>query len=122
MYQFGFEKLEVWKESRRLVHSIYLVTGRFPPEEKFGITSQLRRAAISVCSNIAEGCSRTSFKEQAHFSSLAFGSLIELLNQLIISNDLLYFSIDDFQKLRKSIQSLSVKLNNLRTYQLNKSK
>jgi hypothetical protein len=81
---FSFEKLEVWKESRTLVRLIYLQTNSFSSEEKFGLTSQLRRAAISVGSNIAEGAGRETVKNQCQFYVMAYGSLMEVLNQLII--------------------------------------
>jgi four helix bundle protein len=63
-HQFSFERLEVWQEARLLTKMIYLSTGNFPPEEKYGLSQQMRRAAISVCSNIAEGTSRISVKDR----------------------------------------------------------
>lgn len=91
-HQFAFEKLDVWKEARKLVKNIYISTKSFPKSEQFGITNQIRRAAVSVPSNIAEGVSRTTGKDQAHFTSIAFGSLMELTNQLMISVDLGFLS------------------------------
>jgi four helix bundle protein len=76
MYIYSFEKLEVWKESRLLVAWIYNLTKRFPKEEKFGLTSQLRRASISVVSSIAEGSARKTAKEQGRFYQMAYSSLI----------------------------------------------
>jgi four helix bundle protein len=120
MYQFGFEKLHVWQDGRKLVRDIYLVTKNFPSQERYGLLSQVRRCAISVCANIAEGSCRKGYKEQYHFTSLAFGSLIELLNHLVLANDVGYITTEDLLDLRKKIQPLSVKLNNLRTYQQKK--
>jgi four helix bundle protein len=117
MHQFGFEKLQVWQDGRNLVKDIYHLTQNFPLQEKYGLISQVRRSAISVCANIAEGSCRRGFKEQYHFTSLAFGSLLELLNHLILAQDIGYISSMDLLALRKKIQPLSVKLNNLRTYQ-----
>lgn len=62
MFTYSFEKLEVWVESKNFSKSIYLVTSKFPDNEKYGLISQLRRASISICSNIAEGSARNSFK------------------------------------------------------------
>ncbi|MEP7163345.1 MAG: four helix bundle protein [Ferruginibacter sp.] len=117
-YEFSFEKLEVWQTARMLVTDIYIITESFPDKEKFGLTNQMRRAAVSVCANLAEGASRISPKEQAHFTSIAYGSLIELLNHLIISSDLKFISEEKQNELREKIQPLSVKINNLRNKQL----
>lgn len=115
---FSFEKLEVWQEARRLAKEVYLITKFFPLEEKYGLSQQIRRAAISVCSNIAEGTSRVGVKDQAHFITMAFGSLMELLNQAIIAHDLEYLSEKQLSDLRSLIQPVSVKLSNLKKYQL----
>ena len=88
MRVFGFEKLVVWQDTRKLSVMIYQLTASFPDSEKYGIISQMRRAAISVASNIAEGSSRSSDKERSHFYRMAYASLMELLNQLIIATDL----------------------------------
>ena len=71
----SFEKLDVWKETRKLVVKVYRVTGHFPPEEKFGHTSQMRRAVISVSNNLSEGTSRSSFRDQARFTEISFGMI-----------------------------------------------
>jgi four helix bundle protein len=120
MYQFGFEKLEVWQEARKLVKEVYLVTQKFPSEEKYGMISQIRRPATSVCANIAEGSTRRSYKEQMNFSTIAYGSLIELLNHLILAADLQFITSNDLETLRNMLQPLSVRINNLRNAQLNK--
>ena len=80
MYIFSFEKLEVWIESKEFTKQIYAITSKFPDTEKFGLISQIRRASISIASNIAEGSARKSFKDKAHFSTIAFGSAVEVLN------------------------------------------
>jgi len=69
---YSFEKLDIWKKSRILVKDIYRITNTFPPEEKFGLTNQIRRAIISVSSNIAEGSTRQTEKEKARFYEIAF--------------------------------------------------
>jgi four helix bundle protein len=116
MYTFGFERLEVWIKSRFLTKKIYQVTKNFPDSEKFGIVNQLRRAVISTCSNIAEGSSRKSKKDQAHFYNIAFSSLMETLNQLIISCDLEYLESKTLTELRDDIHTISLMLNNLSIY------
>lgn len=83
----------------------------------FGLTSQIRRACISVASNIAEGTSRMTSKDQAHFSSIAFSSLMETLNQLIIANDLQYLTDENLLELRLKINAIAIRLNGLRKKQ-----
>lgn len=109
-FQFSFEKLEVYHDSRFMTGYLYKITANFPDEEKFGLVSQMRRAAISICSNLAEGSSRTSKKEQAHFYQIAYGSLLELLNQSIISSDLGFIQHDDHLMIRQHIEKIANKL------------
>jgi four helix bundle protein len=116
MYTFSFERLDVWNKSRIFTKSIYKLTGTFPDSEKFGIISQLRRTAISVCSNLAEGSSRKSKKDQSHFYNIAYSSLMETLNQLIISNDLDYLETAQLLELRNDIHTISPMLNRLIVY------
>jgi four helix bundle protein len=120
MFTYSFEKLEVWQESQLLVKELYLVLQQFPENEKYGLVSQIKRAAVSVSSNIAEGATRTSLKDQAHFYQLAFGSLIEVLNQLILSVDLGFLSQDKYNSLRIIIEKTGNQLNALRNAQLKK--
>ena|SRR3989344_7223040 len=95
----SFTDLNAWKEGHLLVLAIYKITQKFPKEELFGLINQLRRAAVSFTSNIAEGFSRTSFKEKVQFYSVALGSLTEIQNQLIIAKDLEYISVEEFASL-----------------------
>jgi four helix bundle protein len=113
MYTFGFERLEVWIKSRLLTKKVYLLTSDFPDHERFGLISQLRRAVISICSNLAEGASRKSKKDQAHFYNVAFSSLMETLNQLILSNDLNYVELKNLDEIRNDIHVISIMINNL---------
>lgn len=122
MYIFSFEKLEVWVESKDLTSYIYTITNKFPASEKFGLTSQIRRAAISICSNIAEGTSRITNKDKAHFLSISFSSTMEVLNQLILSYELKYVSEDEYLIRRKKIESITNKLNALRKHILSLDK
>lgn len=121
MYIYSFEKLEVWNESKEFTKSIYKLTSTFPDSEKFGLVSQLRRASVSICSNIAEGSARKSFKDKAHFTTMAFSSTVEVLNQLILSFELDFIIENDYLKLRQDIESVTNKLNGLRNYQIDKS-
>ncbi len=121
MRLFSFEKLDVWKLSIRLTKLVYKLTKVFPDDEKFGLTSQIRRASVSIASNIAEGSSRISGKEQARFSEISYGSLHEVLNQLIIASELEYISEKELDNLRPLIEEIANKINSLRNYQLNKS-
>ena len=121
MYTYSFEKLEVWVESKNFSKSIYKLTSNFPDNEKFGLISQLQRASISICSNIAEGSARKTFKDKAHFTTMAFSSAVEVLNQLIICFEIEFISENEYSKLRGDLESITNKLNALRTYQANKS-
>ena len=121
MYIYSFEKLEVWNESKEFTKSIYRLTSKFPDSEKFGLVSQLRRASVSICSNIAEGSARKSYKDKAHFTTMAFSSTVEVLNQLILSFELDFIKEEDYLKLRQVIESVTNKLNGLRNYQIDKS-
>ncbi len=114
MYTFSFEKLHVWQETRKLTKLVYTVTREFPADEKFGLVSQMRRAAISVGSNIAEGSSRKSDSDQAHFYTMAFSSLVELLNQLILSFDLGFIDEQKYTEIRSEIELISNQINSLR--------
>lgn len=120
MYTYSFEKLEVWIEAKEFSKLIYSVCEKFPDVEKFGLTSQLKRASVSICSNIAEGSARKSYKEKAHFTVIAFSSAVEVLNQLILAHELSFISENEYQKLRSKIESITNKLNALRKYQINK--
>ena len=95
----SFTDLNAWKEGHKLVLMIYEITGKFPKEEMFGLTTQLRRAAVSVTSNIAEGFSRQSYKEKAHFYSTSLGSTTEVQNQILIAKDIKYIDNSEFQKI-----------------------
>ena len=92
MFEYSFEKLEVWKDSVELVKLIYKITKQFPDEEKYGLVSQLRRASVSISSNLSEGTSRITNKDKAHFTTLSFSSAMEVVNQLIIAKELQFIS------------------------------
>jgi len=94
----SFTHLEVWQEGHKLVLGVYRAAKSFPKEELFALVSQMRRAAVSVTSNIAEGFARTSYREKAQFYQIARGSLVELQNQLLISRDIGYLSKKAFSE------------------------
>ena len=119
---YSFEKLDVWMEARKWVVWIYKITENFPTEERFGLISQIRRAALSVVSNLAEGSARKSSKDQAHFSQMAYSSLIEVLNQLIISTDLKFITDEILKEGRSLIEGLTSKVAALRNAQLARPK
>lgn len=95
----AFTDLKAWQEGHKLVLGIYLETKKFPKDEQFGLISQIRRAAVSITSNIAEGFGRKGAKEKAHFYSIAMGSLTEVMNQLMIARDVEYLSQQSYSVL-----------------------
>ncbi len=84
-FEFNFERLEAWKQALAFSKVVYQVTKSFPDEERFGLTSQMRRAAVSVASNLAEGSSRSSRQDFARFVEIATGSLFEVVAQIEIA-------------------------------------
>ena len=112
-YKYSFENLEVWQLSRRLVEKVYRLTKGFPSEELYGLASQLKRAVISVASNIAEGSARKNKRDQGHFYQIAYSSLMEVACQLIIAVDLKILEEDEHQLIKQEIKELSNKLNAL---------
>jgi len=111
-----FKDLDAWKEGHVLVTNIYKVTNDFPKSEIFGLTNQLRRAVVSVTSNIAEGFSRQSHKEKIQFFSMSLGSLTEIQNQLQIALDVNYLDDETFTRLDKQTIVVSKLLNGLLKY------
>jgi len=107
------KQLEVWKNSIELVKEVYRLTAGFPREEIFGLTSQLRRSAVSVPANISEGSARIRVAEFIHFLRISFGSLSELETLLIISNELNYLSNEDFKVLHNKIKLITVQISSL---------
>ena len=114
-FQFQFEKLNAWQEARKLVTNVYRLLEKFPKTENYALCDQLRRAAISVPSNIAEGTGRMAVKEQIHFLEIAFGSLMEVYCQLQIAVDLSYITPEDLQETKREIFTTSKLISGLRT-------
>ena len=120
MYVFSFEKLKVWQEAIDLSVEVYSITKNFPTDEKYGITSQLKRASNLISANIAEGTSRITNKDKAHFSTIAFSSTMEVLNHIILCHKLQFMNEEIYNGLREKIYKISNMLNALRKAQLNK--
>jgi four helix bundle protein len=100
------EKLDVWNRAIDFVITVYQTTESFPKEEKFGLTSQIRRAAVSIPANVAEGAARQSGKEFAHFLSNAQGSASELETELLIAHRLGYLGENNYQTMRSTLDSI----------------
>ena len=112
---YAFEKMNAWQEARKLVVEVYQLLEDFPNFEKYALCDQIRRAIISVPSNLAEGSGRISVKEQLHFYEISYGSLMESYNQLIIAADLNYIGEDSLDSLRPQIDTVARMLNGLRS-------
>lgn len=106
--------------ARRFAVPVYRIIENFPPEERYGLVGQLRRASVSIASNIAEGSAKTSVKNQAYFYQIAYSSSLEVLNQLIICNDLTFIQEPDHSEARLKIEEITNKINALRKSILNK--
>ena len=122
MDKFSIEDLDAYKYARALVRSVYILLSKFPSYERNALCDQLRRSAISVPSNIAEGMGRMSAKEQIHFIEIAYGSLMEVLCQLQLAKDLDYISAEEMSEKRTQIQTTAKILSGLRAsliYSLN---
>lgn len=116
---YRFEQLEVWKLARQFVHVMYIVTKEFPDDEKYGLTNQLRRAAVSIMLNIAEGSDRKSDKEFVRFLRISYTSLLEVISGCYIAIDQKYISKERFDFIYEKSNILGRKINALIKY-LNK--
>lgn len=111
---FNFEKLDAWQKAIVLADSVYGVTKTFPSEERFGLTNQIRRAAVSVSSNLAEGCSRSSKQEFARFVEIATGSAFEVASQSVVAHRQGYLTTDEFTALQSQALEITRMLSGLR--------
>ncbi|ABI68026.1 hypothetical protein Swol_0702 [Syntrophomonas wolfei subsp. wolfei str. Goettingen G311] len=109
---FGFQKLEIYNLSKDIVKDNYRLIKKFPSEERFALVQQMSRAAVSIPSNIAEGTSRMSNKEKAHFINIAYGSLMELVCQMEISLEIGYIEQKEYDDFVKKSKNLAVKMSN----------
>lgn len=113
MTKSSFENLTVWQDSISLTNEIYMITRKFPKVETYGIISQLRRASVSVSTNITEGCGRKSLKEFIHFLYISKGSLYEVYTLLLISRNQSFIEIETFNSLVSIINTLIKQLTSL---------
>jgi len=109
----NYRQLSVWKRAHELALAVYRITERFPDRERYGLTVQLRRAAVSVVSNIAEGSGRLGDREQVRFMKIARGSVCEIECQLLLSKDLGYVHTDAWNGIDRACQDLSSMLSAL---------
>ena len=112
-HTYTFEKMAAWQAARQAVKLIYQSTKSFPKEELFGITSQIRRAGISICCNLAEGSAMIGARYQSRYYSIAYGSAVEVVNLLILCNDLAYLPDNSYEILRTEIEKLTYQINKL---------
>ena len=117
---YAFENMKAWQEARKLVVEVYRLLDSFPKFENYALCDQVRRAIVSVPSNLAEGSGRISIKEQLHFYEIAYGSLMEAYNQLIIAADLKYIGDNSLRELELQIDVVARMLNGLRSSLLKK--
>jgi four helix bundle protein len=111
---FNFEKLETWHEAIAFADLVYTLTRNFPDAERFGLTNQMRRAAVSISSNVAEGCSRSSRVDYARFVEIATGSVFEVVSQATIGRNQGFLSEPNYQQLYQAAEKQSRMLSGLR--------
>ena len=111
---YSLEKLKVWQEARGLVVEVYHLLDSFPKFENYALCDQIRRAIVSVPSNIAEGSGRSSLKEQIHFLEIAYSSLLETYNQLLIAVELSYITKDSVEAIKQHVDAVTRMINGLR--------
>ena len=112
--EYSFQKLNAWKEAKQLVVDVYRLLDGFPNFEKYALCDQIRRAIVSVPSNIAEGSGRMSLKEKIHFLEIAYGSLMESYNQLLIAVGLTYITEASVEVIKPRIDNVAKMINGLR--------
>ena len=112
---FGYRKLIAYQKAKEVVKNTYKLLKKFPIEERYAMCDQLRRASLSITSNIAEGVNRFSVKDKAHFIEIAYGSLMEVLCQLDIACDLNYITKEEFNKEKDIINIIGKQLSGLRS-------
>ena len=121
MDSYQFEKLTAWQKAKELAVAVYQIVNKFPQYEQYALSSQIRRAAISVPSNIAEGTGRVSVKEKIHFLEISYGSLLETYCQLQIAVELNYISLDDLEAIKPLFFETSRLISGLRNSYASKS-
>lgn len=111
---FNFEKLDTWHEAISFADLVYTLSRRFPDEERFGLTNQMRRAAVSISSNIAEGCSRSSRADYSRFLEIATGSVFEVVSQATIGRNQKFLTDAEYQTIYHAAEKQSRMLSGLR--------
>ena len=112
---FGFEKLDVWKKSIEVADDVYRLTRKFPDYEKFGLANQMRRSAVSISSNIAEGSSRESRKDFARFIEVGYGSAMERVSQIHIAQRQEFIPVEAARQLYRQADELARMLSGLKS-------
>jgi len=115
----NFKKLNVWHQARKLTVKVYAITKAFPQNEQYGLSSQMRKAAVSVVSNIAERSGRDSKKEMAYFLNVAIGSLCEVEAQIYTALDLNYIRTSDTEAVLRELNEIRMNVCSLRKHVLN---
>lgn len=111
-----FRDLDAYKAGKVLIKEVYRLLKKFPKEEQYAMCDQLRRAAISITSNIAEGSGRNSFKEKIHFLEYSYGSLMEVLSQMDVACDLDYITTEEFNNIEVLVENVGRPLSGLKSY------
>lgn len=114
MNRYSYKNLNVYQDAKAFVVAVYKLVANFPEAEKFALCNQIRRAAISVTSNIAEGVSRTSTKEKIHFLEIAYASMMEVDSQLDVSIELGYVTVEQYETIHKMTNNIGRQLSVLR--------
>jgi four helix bundle protein len=120
-HQYAFEKLDVYQLSRKFRVEIKRLTLSFPSDEKFELTSQIRRSSSSIATNLAEGSGRASSNDQAHFTNISYSSALETIDHLTYAFDMTYLTEELYITLRQKLDEIINKLNALYKYQISKS-
>lgn len=110
---YSFQKLTVWQEAQRLVVDVYQLLDNFPLFERYALCDQIRRAIVSVPSNIAEGAAKPSDNEFAHFLDMSLGSAFEVETQLLISKNVGYIDVEIYESLMKELKEIERQINGL---------
>ncbi|MBO4729977.1 MAG: four helix bundle protein [Bacteroidaceae bacterium] len=114
-HNFSFETLNVYQAVRNLVKEIYIAQKHLPKEETYALGDQIRRAAISISSNLAEGSARSSYREKIHFIEISYGSLMEVYSQLQLGVDLNYIEQETFLSIREDIINIAKMMSGLKS-------
>lgn len=113
-HKFSYETLEVYDKARELVKDVYIIQNKFPQEERYALGDQVRRAAVSITANLAEGSGRKSLREKIHFIEISFGSMMEVFCELQTACDLGYITEQQFDELRPQFTDVAKMLSGLR--------